>query len=173
MSAKGQRLPVSARFWAKVRFKTGTACWEWQGALDTGGYGVFTPVSGRLVKAHRFAWELECGAIAGSLMVCHRCDNRRCVRPDHLFLGTALDNLQDASAKGRLSYSPERRATRRGESNPNAKMTWEKARAIRARRTAGASFRQLMEEFEASMGTITSIVYGETWKEDQQPPSAA
>lgn len=170
MPAAGHRLPVAARFWAKVKF--GRGCWEWQGARDQGGYGIFTVIAGTALKAHRFAWELERGPIRGGLLACHRCDNRRCVRPDHLFLGTSADNQLDASAKGRLAYSEERKEARRGEGNPNARMTWEKARAIRARRAEGASFRQLMAEFEASMGTITSIVYGKTWQ-DHQPPRAA
>ena len=86
-------------FWSRVD-KSGD-CWIWTGATRD-GYGVIrrrlAPDSG----AHRVAWELTIGPIGPGLNVCHHCDVPLCVRPDHLFLGTQSDNLQDASRKGRL-----------------------------------------------------------------------
>src|SRR6185312_3528319 len=94
------RWPVrttAERFWEKVR-KTET-CWLWTGAGNSNGYGVFR--SGKMGTAHRFSWELHNGPIPEGLCVLHRCDVRRCINPEHLFLGTKGDNLKDMYAKGR------------------------------------------------------------------------
>lgn len=102
-------------FWAKVR--KGPGCWEWTAALRDTGYGQMglsksSPFFGyangtgpwnRPIKAHRFSWLIHHGSIPEGMCVLHHCDNRKCVRPDHLFLGTKTDNMRDASAKGRLS----------------------------------------------------------------------
>ncbi len=85
------------KFWAKVQKSDG--CWVWQGCIVR-RYGVLGH-DGKQVKAHRVAWGLTNGPIPNGLSVLHKCDNPPCVRPDHLFLGTQLDNMRDCSAKGR------------------------------------------------------------------------
>ncbi len=93
---------LAARFWKKV-LKTDD-CWLWLGARDRRGYGYFSvgpAATRRTFCAHRIAVALN-GRIPGDdQMVCHHCDNPQCVRPDHLFLGTHSDNMQDMHAKGR------------------------------------------------------------------------
>src|SRR5437867_4194449 len=89
-------VPVADRFWAKVR--KGEGCWEWTGSTDR-RYGELW-FNGRTEKAHRVAWILTHGTEPPG-QVCHRCDNPRCVRPDHLFLGSMSDNINDCVRKGR------------------------------------------------------------------------
>ena len=86
------------RFWSKV--ERGDGCWHWRGAAERSGYGSFR-FRGRAQRAHRVSWVLTNGTIAEGMHVLHRCDNPACVRPDHLFLGTHQDNMDDKSAKGR------------------------------------------------------------------------
>jgi hypothetical protein len=93
--------PLGERFWLKVR--KGEGCWEWQGARLPHGYGHLSVPDRGHVNAHRIAWELTNGEIPDGLWVLHHCDNPPCVRPDHLFLGTAQDNVDDSIRKGRRS----------------------------------------------------------------------
>lgn len=92
------------RFWKKVQ-KTDW-CWIWTASFFTNGYGQFrhgsrTDGTRKLDHAHRMAYRLEVGQIPEGMLVCHKCDNKKCVNPDHLFLGTSKDNTQDMIKKGR------------------------------------------------------------------------
>lgn len=100
----------AVRLWAKVE-KTDT-CWLWQGAL-TNGYGYMNIGSEKHVGVHRLSYELANGEIPNDLLVCHKCDVRNCVRPDHLFLGTYTDNLVDSWNKGRVLPNSTRCACKR------------------------------------------------------------
>jgi hypothetical protein len=108
MNISGQRTgtitTLEERFWLKVHICP-EGCWEWLAHRNWGGYGKFSVNTKGKIKshfAHRMSWELTFGAIPTGLWVLHHCDNRCCVRPDHLFLGTRIDNMRDAMEKGRF-----------------------------------------------------------------------
>lgn len=94
-------LLAAERFHAKVEKSSG--CWTWKAAIKDNGYGYFRiSKSLGMVSAHKAAWILSNGAIPTGMYVCHRCDNRACCNPAHLWLGTAKDNQRDMAKKGRV-----------------------------------------------------------------------
>jgi len=146
------------RFWDKVNKSAG--CWEWTGGTNGYGYGVLAIAHGRPRLAHRLSWELAHGPVPDGLCVLHRCDNRLCIRPDHLFIGTRSENTKDRHDKGR---------TARGESFTPSKLTAAQAADIRARyaaipRYARGRMRPLLREFGIAQSTLYSIVNEQTWR---------
>ena len=98
-----EKKPLWERFWEKV--EKGDQCWIYKGSHGTGNlYGQFR-IRGKELRAHRLAWQFAFGPIPKGLNVLHSCDNPPCVRPDHLFLGTQLDNIHDMMRKGRAKMS--------------------------------------------------------------------
>lgn len=105
MTAESNRqrmVPLALRFWGKVAVSADrNVCWPWSGGQNADGYGRLG-VGGKLVSAHRVAWELTNGPLTAGESVLHQCDNPPCCNPFHLFKGTQLENVRDARAKGRL-----------------------------------------------------------------------
>ena len=127
------------------------SCWLWTGQIDKGGYGLFSPGSKR---AHKIAWQLFKGPIDKGLWVLHKCDVKRCVNPDHLFLGTHQDNIDDMLSKNRGNKV-------RGEKVYCAKLTEEKVLEIRA---ADDDWNNLASKYGVSAMTIRDIKDRRTWK---------
>ena len=146
--------PLAVRFWAKV--DQSGPCWLWTGYRDRWGYGVASRDK-RAILAHRLAYELTYGPIPAGQVVCHRCDNPACVRPDHLWLGTPLDNERDKIAKGR-------KHTQRGARNSRAKLTAQDVTAIRAAHDAGQNADALASAYGVTAYTIHDIVTFRSWR---------
>jgi len=164
-------------FWSHVQIGDGLACWEWQRSrTDRGGYGKLWR-DGKLVRAHRVAWELTYGQIPEGSLVLHRCDNPPCCNPAHLFLGTHQDNHADMHAKGRYMTAKRRsgyrasarklrgRAGLSGERNGRAVLSALQVADIRARYLAGGiSQSRLGSEYGVSQVMISHIVLGRSWR---------
>lgn len=155
-----RRQPLGGRFWSKVsKGSEPDACWEWTGGRFQGtGYGSFTysmpGQAPRTLSAHRFSWELHFGPIRSGFYVCHHCDNRVCVRPDHLFLGTAQANSNDCIEKGRSGQ---------GSRHPNAILDEKAVVMIRERAASGESLRSLARIFGVHESGVSELVHGRSW----------
>ena len=153
--------PLCDRFWSKVDFSTPDGCWEWRGSVSHElGYGEVW-VQGKRQYAHRTAYEIVYGDIPEGEVVRHKCDNPRCVRPEHLLTCSQADNLYDARERGRASQPP----LHRGESHHFAKLTHGVAAEIRERWAAGGVTQaELARQFGVSARTIRQLLLGRTWK---------
>jgi hypothetical protein len=166
MPALGQRTPAHIRALDKTLI--GEGCWEYGGKIGNHGYGlVYIPNGtrhGATALAHRVVYEGMVGPIPDGMFLCHHCDNPRCVRPDHLFLGTLNDNVQDAKQKGRMKTGGVLPPVRKGEANNKAKLTADKVREIRQEYQSGTSITKLGRRFGVTEQAIWAIVTRQTWK---------
>lgn len=144
---------LDERFWSKVN-KT-ESCWLWTGAKAE--YGKFW-LDGKTVSAHRLVYESIHGAVPDGMMVCHHCDNPLCVNPNHLFLGTASDNIEDMIQKGRQGYTGQR-----GVKNPKVKLHPYQVREIRIKARQGQSSSRLAKQYGVNKSTINRIINGDLW----------
>lgn len=151
---------VESKFWARV--SRGQECWVWDGPKYRNGYGQFYVGNNISEGAHRFSYKVALGEIPIGMMVLHRCDNRPCVRPDHLFLGTSLDNVRDMFSKGR-NAPKERLRNRRpnnGELNGNARLRAEDVIAIRS---SHGNTSEWAERFSVAPRTVWAIRTRRLW----------
>lgn len=158
------------RFWKRVD-KNGPIhpvhgqCWQWTGSIFKGrGYGQLT-VKCRNYSSHRLSWIIHFGSIPEGKWVLHKCDNRLCVNPSHLFLGCGRDNIHDAMEKGRDGWV--------GERNGNATVTEKQVREIRELRRKHRRGRgwdrefgvaALARRFNTTVNVISAIVHNRSWR---------
>lgn len=135
------KTPAAERFYAKV--EKSESCWIWIGAMSWNGYGRFAERKHHIVGAHQFAWKLKSGTWPDGYVL-HSCDNRLCVNPDHLRIGTQQDNINDAGLRNRRS---------RGSTHGHAKFT---ERDIAEIRTS--------DETNIALGRRYNVIYKTIWK---------
>ena len=139
-------------FWRQVK-KT-AKCWEWTGTFHAVGYGRFWSIKFKDQYAHRAAWFLTNGPIPRSMHVLHHCDNPRCVRPSHLFLGTQVDNNKDAAKKGRTPH---------GSRHCMAKISEQDVMAIRKQLSMGVPQKRLAKKYGLVQASISFIKSRRNW----------
>lgn len=153
------------RFWSQVD-KSGD-CWVWIGALSSNGYGEIY-FNHQHLTVHRTSWLIAHGNIPNGMYVCHHCDNKQCVNPSHLYIGTHLDNTRDAVVRHRMATGnrqgshthPE--TVHHGESHGMVKLTNEQVLMIRNSRNVKQ--RDIAKQFGVHFSTICDILRGKTWK---------
>jgi hypothetical protein len=131
----------------QIEYDTNGGCWFWTGSGTGNGYGLIS-IERKKILAHRFAWQTWRGEIPSTLEICHRCDVRPCVNPDHLFLGTRQQNVSDMIAKGRK----------------RTKLTAAQIVDVRNRLAAGELQAHIAQRYGVSRRTVGFIKSGETWK---------
>lgn len=158
-------MPVAERFWSFVNKTDG--CWIWTGAKDADGYGHFTIRRQRKCeqfRSHRMSWILTFGELAADILVLHNCDKnypcgdisyRLCVRPEHLWLGTNIENIRDMDEKRRRAI---------GHRNGTAKLTDDKVRYARQQHAAGRSIVSIAKELEVTQSVMGKAISGQLWK---------
>lgn len=156
------------RFWSKVDKTDG--CWGWAGGKNAQGYGQFY-FRDSWVLAHRASWMIANGPIPKGMFVCHHCDNPQCVRPDHLFAGTNLDNVRDSVRKGRHIFAG--RHGSRGESNNAARLTEQIVREIRAAHAGGETQDSICRRLGILPGHMSKIINGSLWRHVKVEPDSA
>lgn len=174
LTLKGE--PVTDRFWLRV--ERGAECWIWTGAKTEDGYGRLWGID-KEARAHRLSYEMNVGPIPDGLDVLHRCDTPACVRPEHLFVGTQLDNARDMHAKGRANLparsgehhwtkrKPDRVA--RGSGKTKSHLTEALVAEIRSRYARGGmSQREMARQYQLGYKNLNLILNNRTWTHAQQ-----
>lgn len=143
---------LNDRFEAK--FQKSEGCWIWMSGLTTTGYGSFT-IDNKSAKAHRVAYQIYVGPVPRGMHVLHRCDNRKCVNPHHLFLGTNQTNIDDKVSKGRQL---------KGERCRFTKLTADQVKEVFQLFTNGLTKTAIAKKFNVSDVAIGKIIRGKSWK---------
>jgi len=149
-------LELKERFSEKWELNKTNNCWEWTASCTPNGYGqIKRPHERGQIPAHRLSYLIHVGDIPDGIYVCHTCDNRKCVKPSHLFLGTADDNAKDMVRKNRHTH---------GVTGHNVKLNDNKVRRIHSLYESGISQGDIAKSFGVTQGTVWKILHGHKWK---------
>ncbi len=155
----GHPIPIEERFWSKV--DKSNECWIWMGSLASTrrghkGYGNFTIAKGKSALAHRFAYELTYGPIPKGMYICHRCNDSHCVNPEHLYVGTPQDNVNDREVAGHSA---------KGARVAGSKLIESQVREIREKyNRGGVTFSELADEYGVRSSSIYQVIKRLSWK---------
>lgn len=155
------------RFWSKIDRQG--ECWFWKKRVNNKGYGVFYINRKWPVTANRVSFLISRGYLPTGLEVCHKCDNPRCVKPDHLFSGTHLENMQDMVQKGRSNLGEKHHTKKhpewipRGSNRAFAKLNDALVQEIRMLHVEGFTYKEISKKFEVCVMTICNIVRRKLW----------
>lgn len=141
------------RFWSKVDRRGESECWTWNAGRHKSGYGGFS-IHGVNRFAHRVSYAIAHGSLDPALYVCHTCDNKPCVNPKHLFVGTHQDNVDDMVRKGRVSH---------GEAHHTARLTPPEVEVIVQLHNDGRMHREIADIVGCDVSTVSEIVTGHAW----------
>lgn len=154
-----RNLTTEEKFWRQTDKRGPDDCWNWLGHCSCGGRRPTIVVDGEQIRAAKFIYEKVIGPVSPGLCILHRCDNPKCVNPNHLFVGTQLDNIQDMKNKGRANKPV-------GESNGRAILTEDDVRFIRMNwkfRSKDYSQKALAKRFNVSVTQIQMVLYRRQW----------
>lgn len=158
---KKAKVDPELRFWMSVK-SSRDGCWEWQGYINQNGYG-FTRIRGKGWLAHRLSWLWHYGELPQGKSVCHHCDNPKCVRPDHLFVGSQTDNMQDMAAKGRHGAN----ATLTRETAASLAAEYKMLPTSGKHKTPG-SVAELAKRYGVTVKTVLAVNRREVWAHSTQ-----
>jgi len=154
-----QKMSIKDRLIKKIKININTGCWDFTGSKDLKGYGKLWD-GNTMRSAHRISFIEYKGSIPDGLFVLHKCDNPGCINPDHLFLGTHNENMEDMRKKGRSCT--EKRLC--GSRNFNSKLSENDIPKIKKRLLNGESCKKIAESYSVDRTTISFIKNGTTWK---------
>jgi hypothetical protein len=159
-----KRKTLDERIEQYAQYVLPSGCLIWTGYTDNDGYAIAHFVDGKVkknLKVHRLVYERANGSIPSGMLVCHRCDVRSCVNPDHLFIGTPADNVLDMWEKKRWKPGAQNNS---GERNPNSKLSVFDVGKIIEMRAAGIKTKRLSELFGVHQSQIQRICAGKAWR---------
>lgn len=139
--------PIKERLMEKMT-PAPNGCWEWTGGMRADGYGLVW-FEGKAQRAHRIAYQVLKGPLDTKDVLCHKCDNRKCINPDHIFIGSRADNVRDAASKNRMPH---------GKSHWNA--TLSDAQIAMIRSIEGVTYTEIARQFGVAQSTVSRLRSG-------------